>query len=100
MRAADQLAAVIGLACETEDRTPDEQRALFAVALRVDRDRAKYTLTNLVPHRPHLAALVVESYQPADDQRRANLSAADRRALERLDTDWAKARAQVARGHA
>lgn len=46
MTRASDLAAVVALACETEDRTPGEQRALERVADRLDQDRNVNSHTN------------------------------------------------------
>lgn len=69
MRAIDELATVITLACETEDRSAGEQRALLNVALRVDAVRSKHTVTNPEPIAPHLTDVVIDSYQPTDRAR-------------------------------
>jgi hypothetical protein len=58
----DELAAVIELACQTADRTREEQRALLATALRVDVKRSLHEVTNPEPVRPWLFALAAETY--------------------------------------
>lgn len=70
MRKIDELAAVIELACLTEDRDPEEQRALLAVALRVDRERGSFRSMNL-DHlvAPHLFVSVQETYRPSEGRR-------------------------------
>lgn len=46
MSHADDLRTVLMLACETEDRTPSEQRALLRVAVKADRAANAQTVTN------------------------------------------------------
>lgn len=46
MSALDQLALVVRLACLTEDRDNTEQKALLAVAERVDKEWNAQTITN------------------------------------------------------
>lgn len=46
MSAQSDLAAVIALACETEDRTLEEDRALLRLAIHHDNDCNKLTTTN------------------------------------------------------
>ena len=50
MTAAQDLAIIVDLACLTEDRSRTEQRALLAVAKRVDKAINAQTGTN--PHLP------------------------------------------------
>lgn len=69
MRGTDELALVIQVACETSDRAPDEQRAMLAVALKVDIDRAKWLTGASTPVRPHLFERVVETYDPSEGRR-------------------------------
>lgn len=46
MSVLSDLAHVVALAALTEDRNPAEQRALEQTALRLDRDRNRYTASN------------------------------------------------------
>lgn len=46
MSAASDWATVVAMACETEDRTPAEQKALERTAYRLDRDRNRFTSSN------------------------------------------------------
>lgn len=93
MRGVDELALVVKLATETEDRSPDEQRALMAVALRVDKDRARFSVTNPVPIRPYLFQDVLDTYEPGEGRPigagKANLGKF-RRMVERFDLQLAE----------
>jgi hypothetical protein len=60
----DELALVIELACQTADRSPQEQRALLATALRVDVQRSRLVIGNPNPVRPYLFEQAVETYDP------------------------------------
>ncbi len=46
MSRLDRLSIVLDVACLTVDRSPVEQRAMLALALRVDLDRGAFTMTN------------------------------------------------------
>lgn len=71
-------AMVLEVASLIEDRTPQEQRAMIAMALRLDHDRgltaAQYRGDQL-PIYPTLFDRVVDSYDPDTDQRQAHPSA-------------------------
>lgn len=86
MRREDELALVVRVACETEDRDPDEQRAMLAVALWVDLERGAFVTGNR-PQPPSLVALVEETYDPSEG-RRVHLTAGDRARYERLRARW------------
>lgn len=70
------LRSVIELACLTEDRSDNEQRALLRMALRCDLDSNKLTVTN---HRDRtqpaqrLLALAYQSRELVDDQKPVSL---------------------------
>lgn len=68
----DQLALVVELACVTEDRTNDEQRALLRVAAKVDAERRKETVTNPPEWRvqPYLEQLADTTRMLDEGQRR------------------------------
>lgn len=93
MRGADELALVVQLATLTEDRSPDEQRALMAVALRVDKERSRFTVTNPMPIRPYLFQDVLDTYEPGEGRPigagKANLGKF-RRMVERFDVNVAE----------
>lgn len=62
----EELAAVIHLACLTEDRTDREQRALIAIAWRCDQEHNRQTSHNPARRKPsfrmqNLTALVNDS---------------------------------------
>ena len=61
--AIEQLALVVRLACQIEDRSRSEQAALVAVARRVDAERNRFSESN-----PRLADFVreVRSARPAE----------------------------------
>lgn len=69
MRGVDELAMVVELACETSDRSTDEQKALLSVALKVDCDRAKWLTTNSEPVRPYLFDRAEDTYEPDSGRR-------------------------------
>ena len=81
MSALSDLATVVELACLTEDRGPDEQRALLAVALGVDKDRGRFTVTNHDPRPPTLVPLVKEGQL-------VGLTMAQAQAYNRLVAKW------------
>lgn len=85
MRRADQEALVVLLACQTNDRTPDEQRALLAVASRLDAERGAFTTTNVGHAKPPtLYPEVLDTYDPSEGRRvmptRQQIEAHERRA--------------------
>lgn len=57
----DELALVLEVACQVEDRAPEEQRAMLGLALRLDVKRGRFTVTNHAPRRPELVYRVMES---------------------------------------
>lgn len=68
MNARDNLVTVLEVACLTADRSPEEQRALLAVALRLDLERGAFVQANYrngaKPDGPRLMARVEGSYEP------------------------------------
>lgn len=68
----DQLALVVELACLTQDRTNDEQRALLRVAAKVDAERRKETTTNPPEWRvaPYLEQMADDTRVLDEGQRR------------------------------
>jgi hypothetical protein len=62
----DELAIVIELACLTEDRTKEEQRALLHIAQRLDKKRAKQVVTNPHPVKPYLERRVESTWDPQE----------------------------------
>lgn len=46
---ADELRIVLDVACETEDRARDEQRAMLSLAFKLDTQTMKQTVTNKNP---------------------------------------------------
>lgn len=84
-----QLARVIDLACFTEDRTPDEQRALLDLALAVDVYQGRIgVVTWPNPVAPCLVEAVRESYSPSEG-RRVDLTKGQQEKYERLLAKWA-----------
>lgn len=75
----DELALVVELAILTEDRAPEEQRALLRTALKVDVTRARWTITNPDPVEPHLTLRVAASYEPGDGRKIRVPAEVDRR---------------------
>jgi hypothetical protein len=82
VRGVDELALVVDLACETSDRSPDEQKALLSVALKIDCERAKWLTGNSTPTRPYLFDKAESTYDP-DSGRRVRTPKAMRSKLER-----------------
>lgn len=82
MRGVDELALVVELACETSDRSTDEQKALLSVALKVDCDRAKWLTSNSEPVRPYLFDRAEDTYEP-DSGRRLRTPKGQRTKLDR-----------------
>lgn len=58
----DVIATVIEIACLTEDRDPEEQRAMLELALWVDNERARF-LWGASPVPPTLTELVDKTYR-------------------------------------
>src|SRR5262245_23593198 len=78
----DELATVLQVACLTEDRTGDEQRAMLHLALKVDMDRAAFRWQSN-PQVPKMVWEVEQSYSPSSG-RRVGLRAPEREQLARL----------------
>lgn len=87
MRRADQEAIVVRLACEVEDRAADEQRALLAMALRIDLERGRFTVSNREPVAPCLFVEVVGTYKP-EGGRRVRPSGDQLRKIQELQERW------------
>lgn len=92
---ADQVAVVLRVACLTEDRAPDEQRAMLDLALWADTQRARFTtLTRRQtpqtrsdgPQYPTLTREVEDTYQPEGKPMR--LAAPQRETLTRLEAKF------------
>lgn len=64
---AEQLAAVVELACLTESRTNDEQKALLAVAERCDKKRNAKVSTNVHPAKDAMWMPMREEDRVGDD---------------------------------
>lgn len=78
MSVVRDLRATIELACLTEDRTNEEQRALLRMALRADNQANKLTVTNGRDRTEpawRLLALVYSTRELVDDQRPVSLKA-------------------------
>lgn len=93
MSRTDDLERVVRLACLTEDRDSDEQRALLAVAASVESELNKSTTRNMQARwglpASTLTDLVDETYQP--EGRRVNLPPATREKLLRRRKRWVDA---------
>jgi hypothetical protein len=87
---SDELAAVVELACQTADRSPKEQRALLATALRLDLNRSAFVVTNHDPVRPYLFQLADETYNP--DGKPVKPSKQQTEKLARRVAEWDKNR--------
>lgn len=90
MNEAEAIDRVVRLACLTEDRDSQEQRALIDTAFRADLDRARMTALRLArgdSRPPELVALVVETYRP-ESGRRIEPTAAQERQLRRASEKW------------
>lgn len=83
----NDIALVLSVACETQDRTPAEQRAMLDTALHVDIERGRFTTTNRHPVRPMMVRMVRDSYDPSEG-RRVDLTAQQRAQVERMAKRW------------
>jgi len=103
----EEAALVIVLATLTEDRTPDEQRALSAWAARVDTARASFASKTISPNgrvvldpdkaapvRPWLFDAVWETYEP-DEGRRLREPKTERAKVERAKLRFDEATAET-----
>lgn len=87
MNEHERLASVLAVACLTEDRTGDEQRALLDLGLRLDIERASFASHRHAPGppaRPCFVQMVKESYRPSEG-RRVSLGRVDAERLRRLE---------------
>jgi len=78
----EQLQTILRVACLTEDRTPDEQRAMLRFALHVDSERASF-FGGRTGTPPTMVWEVEQSYAPSEG-RKVGLTGDQRRQLERL----------------
>ena len=89
----DDLECVVRLACLTEHRDSDEQRALLAVAARVESELNKSTTRNMTARwgqpASTLTDLVEDTYVP--EGRRVSLPKATREKLVRRRERWVDA---------
>jgi hypothetical protein len=87
MRQLDALALVVDVACLTEDRAPEEQRAMLAIALHVDCERGSIRQVAVEPEmqRPRLMLRVMQSYDPGDGKRVEPTKAQQERLLSLYD---------------
>lgn len=92
MTNTDQLVTVLEVACLTEDRSPGEQRALLALALRLDSDRGAWMAHNPDLAPPTLVAHVEATYDPSSGKP-VSLTAAQREKYNRLCARWSRCRA-------
>lgn len=83
MTRTQEYETVLRVACLTEDRSSDEQRAMLAMALMLDGDFATYRPGKQEPRYPELTRLVEETYAP--EGRRVNLTAQQREALAAME---------------
>ncbi len=79
----DTMATVLHVACLTEDRSPDEQRAMLDAALRIDCERAAFVVTNKHWRAPEMVAEVEATYDPSVGSR-VTLNKAERARYDRL----------------
>lgn len=78
MSVVRDLRSLIELACLTEDRANDEQRALLRMALRADNEANKLTVTNGRDRSEpawRLVSLVYSTRELVDDQKPVSLKA-------------------------
>ena len=65
----DNLVTVLEVACLTADRSPEEQRAMLAVALKLDIERGAFVQANyrgnLTPVAPCLVKMVTDTSEPS-----------------------------------
>ena len=80
----EQLETVLHVACLTEDRSGDEQRAMLDLALKVDKERASFASSNpREPQVPIMVWTVEHTYQPSEG-RKVGLRGEQRKQLEAL----------------
>jgi hypothetical protein len=90
-RQSDSVTVLL-LACETNDRAPDEQRAVLNEALRLDMERGAFRYwrdADDAPIPPTLVAHAEATYEPSFG-RVVSLTSADRIRYERLLDRWAR----------
>lgn len=87
MKRREEEEAVLLVACLTEDRAPDEQRAMLAMALRLDKDWGEFTNMNTDRRSPCLTRLVEATYDPSEG-RHVSLTSQQRGDLDRLEAKW------------
>lgn len=99
MSALTDLRCLIELASLTEDRTDGEQRALLRLALRVDLDANKLTVTNRRDRTEpawRLVGVVLGTRELIDGQHEVSLSTQDARRWLQSVEQWEAFRLQVA----
>jgi hypothetical protein len=85
----DDLRAVIELACLTEDRSNDEQKALLRLAVKCDREANRLTATNnRTGEAWRLHRLVEGTRELIDDQKPVVLKADVRAKLDQKADNW------------
>lgn len=80
----DAAELVVRLACLTEERTRDEQRALLSLAWAIDRSRMKQTVTNSAPRTSNLVEHVLQSVDVGCDGASIELSKAEQMTRHRM----------------
>lgn len=88
MNKTDVLVKVLEVACLTEDRSGDEQRAMLALALELDKERGAFVLTNYYPAPPTLVAHVEATRSLVDNDRPVSLTAQQRAQYDALRARW------------
>lgn len=94
MSALDDLRSVIELACNVEDRSDDEQRALLRVAVKTDNEANKLTVSNRRQGPAWRLHEIAESTRVlADDEKPISVADKDRAKLDRRADEWDEAHA-------
>jgi hypothetical protein len=94
MSVVRDLRAVIELACLTEDRSDNEQRALLRTAMRADNEANKLTVTNGRDRTEpawRLLSLVYSTRELVDDQKAVSLKPIEEERWEKRVKGWGNA---------
>lgn len=92
MTALDDLETVVSLALLTEDRTPQEQRALLRVAVRVEKERNASTTRNMRVRFGQSPCRLVDVVEAGQD---VSLPGADRVKVDRRRDGFVRAHEEV-----
>lgn len=86
------LGVVLRVACMTEDRDSEEQRALIDTALALDAEMSAFVGTNTELQAPRYVRMVAATYEPSAG-RRVRLTAAQSKRYAAIEAGWKMCRA-------